>query len=248
MKWLKNLFNSKVVTATILFMLAVFVFLPQSAMATRYINYQSKTFVYPKINNMYVDHCLYWGKQCGQPAANEFCRIKGYEKAIEHQWRYKKPTRTLGSGQVCNINRGCGAISRVQCVKKGTASSPPSPGSGKIAVRIERKAHNCKQAGKLGSKYVRCRVSYSLENTTNKPIYWSSGKHQTAYGPTAKIDRRGFSYRYAAIQPGKKEIKTYDCVIPKGHGHGVYSASGSGRHYGDANKHSIRWRISMKCP
>lgn len=246
MKSINNLIQNNV-TATRLILLAVIFFIPQTTIATRYVNYQSKTFHYPKINNMNVDRCLYWGKQCGQPAANRFCRIKGYEKAVEHRWVYKNPTRILGSGQICNIRRGCGAFSKIRCVKKGAGSANPTA-SGKIAVRIERKAHNCRKAGRYRHEYVRCRVSYSLQNTTNKPIYWSSGKHQTAYGTTGKTDHRGFSYRYKAIQPGKKEIKTYDCVIPRGRGRGTYSAMGSGRHYGDSNKHKFKWRISMKCP
>jgi len=246
MKLLINLIHNYL-TITRLFLLAMIVLLPQATNATRYVNYQSKTFVNPTINYMYVDRCLFWAKQCGQPAADKFCRIKGYQKAAEHKWVYKKPTLILGSDQVCNIQKGCGAFAKIRCVTKG-ASSGNSTGSGKIAVRIERKAYNCKQAGRFRHEYVNCRVSYSLTNTTNKPIFWSSGESQRADGPTGKNVQGRVGYYHAAIQPGKKEIMTTYCVIPKGRGHGAFSASGSGRHYGDSNKHRFKWRISMKCP
>jgi len=220
-----------------------------SSQAARPVSSDSRTYVYPKVNGKLVDRCLYWGKQCNGPAADYFCRLKGYDKAAEFQWAYKNPTLILGSKKVCNIKKGCGAISRVRCVKAGGSSGhQPGTGSGRIVARIERKAYNCKEAGKLGSRYVSCQVKFSLLNSSNQPIHWSSGKWETAYGPTTKMSRRSVGYKHSILRPKKKEVYTLWCNVPKGRGNGVMSAWGSGRHKNDSNKNRFKWKVAFKCP
>lgn len=226
----------------LILLLAVTVLLPLPVFAMKPVPTGSKTFIYPKIKGYFVDRCLYWGKQCDGQAAQKFCRLKGYDRAGQFRWAYKRPTLILGSGQVCNIKNGCGAISRVQCVRGSTGSK-----SGRIVARITRSAFGCKEAGKIGGKYVKCQVEFSLQNTTGKTIQWSSGKHQTAWGPSTKPDRRSIGYLHP-IKPNEKMLFRYDCKIPKGSGRGVMSAWGSGRHHGDANKDRFKWKIAIDCP
>ena len=38
--------------------------------------------------------------QCDQPAADKFCRDKGFAGASTWKWEYVKPTLVQGSGQV----------------------------------------------------------------------------------------------------------------------------------------------------
>ena len=42
-----------------------------------------ETFREPKIDGTRVDWCLSWGTDCGQPAANEFCRRPGLQESAE---------------------------------------------------------------------------------------------------------------------------------------------------------------------
>lgn len=74
----------------------------------------TQTFVRPKLNGYWVDRCLSWGAQCNQPAADEFCRRKGYARASDFSWAGMSPTRILSSGQVCNLPI-CGGFTQVVC-------------------------------------------------------------------------------------------------------------------------------------
>jgi hypothetical protein len=62
-----------------------------------------------------LDWCLYWGKDCGQPAADYYCKKKGFQKAVD----YKKEksigkTKFLKTGDVCN-NSSCDGFEFIVC-------------------------------------------------------------------------------------------------------------------------------------
>ncbi len=64
-----------------------------------------RTFTRPRIGGMRLDWCRRFGSQCGRPAANAFCRSRGYRYAVSYakannigRWT---PTRVIGSGAVC---------------------------------------------------------------------------------------------------------------------------------------------------
>jgi|GEM_PF-3112976 len=106
---------------------------------------KSRTFSYPKVNGYYVDRCLTWGKQCNWPAAHKFCKKRGYQHATAWKWKYMKPTRTMGSGQVCNLagSRGCGGFSSVTC---GMNVSGQLQEGGEIQpLRQRRKGRPCSE-------------------------------------------------------------------------------------------------------
>ena len=76
-------------------------------------------FYTPKMGGVRVDGCLYWARQCGDPAANEFCKRKGYSKSsgwgVDH---HVSKTKVLGDGKICETGKNhpnCGAFSFINC-------------------------------------------------------------------------------------------------------------------------------------
>lgn len=48
-----------------------------------------------------IDHCLYWAADCDRPAANEFCRARGFRKAVDWELESVSPTFVMGDGSIC---------------------------------------------------------------------------------------------------------------------------------------------------
>ena len=67
-----------------------------------------------------VDICRVWGSDCGQPAADEFCRLQGFERAdmsmIDHDIGAATPTRTTGDGKICDQSF-CDGFGAISCVR-----------------------------------------------------------------------------------------------------------------------------------
>ena len=70
-------------------------------------------FANPTVRGMRVDHCLYFARQCDEPAASAFCRARGFAHALAWAWEQVSPTVILGDGGVCS--QGCGAFSSITC-------------------------------------------------------------------------------------------------------------------------------------
>ncbi len=66
----------------------------------------TKTFRYPTINGYRLDWCRLWAQDCGQGAADAFCRKIGFTRAIAFEEDYdigaRSPTYVIGSGKICN--------------------------------------------------------------------------------------------------------------------------------------------------
>ncbi len=72
----------------------------------------------PKVGKYALDYCRVWGKECGKPAADAYCRKRGYSKAIKFGvQKDKPPTRVIHGGKVCN-EPYCDRISWVACLAK----------------------------------------------------------------------------------------------------------------------------------
>ncbi len=71
----------------------------------------------PLVGGKRVDWCLTWGTDCGQPAADHFCKIQGYAGAETWRWEYVEPTIVLGDGNQCSGKRGCGGFSFIRCTQ-----------------------------------------------------------------------------------------------------------------------------------
>ncbi len=93
-----------------------------------------RTFNNPRINGYAVDRCLYWASQCNQPAADEFCRRNGFQRAKRFAWQFMAPTRILTTGQICKVpgRGGCGGFTQITCVggSGGGPTPPPQGGRG----------------------------------------------------------------------------------------------------------------------
>jgi hypothetical protein len=64
-----------------------------------------------------IDWCLTWATDCGQPAADAFCRMKGFDKAASfNRLANVPPTITLRDARTCDAP-GCDAIADVTCAK-----------------------------------------------------------------------------------------------------------------------------------
>jgi hypothetical protein len=79
---------------------------------------KSKVFENPTINGIRVDGCMKWGPSgCGDPAANHWCRSKGFRRATSWDTEKVHPTIFQASDspvKVCDYFF-CGAFSRVVC-------------------------------------------------------------------------------------------------------------------------------------
>lgn len=71
-----------------------------------------------------IARCMTSGKKCGQPVADEFCRLQGYRSASRYQrWYDAGPTIRLGNQKTCD-KRSCDALKNIQC-----SYAPPTGGS-----------------------------------------------------------------------------------------------------------------------
>ena len=65
----------------------------------------SRVFANPVWKGFRLDVCAQWGANCGKPAADAFCRSKGYSESL-HAEADAQPgnasTRVIGTDQICN--------------------------------------------------------------------------------------------------------------------------------------------------
>lgn len=61
-----------------------------------------------------LDNCLHFGKFCGKPAADDYCRIQGYERSTRFDFERASPTRVINFGQECK-GPGCVAFKFIVC-------------------------------------------------------------------------------------------------------------------------------------
>jgi len=81
-------------------------------------------FSVPEHRGRRISRCMTSGKKCGQPVADEFCRLNGYRSADQFQrWYDAGPTIRLGNQASCD-KRSCDALKNIQC-----SYAPPSSGS-----------------------------------------------------------------------------------------------------------------------
>lgn len=73
-------------------------------------------FNYPRINGAIVDHCVWFATRCGWPAANLYCRRRGFSRAI--YWSRFRPGRTWvqRSRRYC-VGYGCVGFQRITCIR-----------------------------------------------------------------------------------------------------------------------------------
>jgi len=77
-----------------------------------------RNFARPRIRGARLDWCREWGANCGRPAADAFCRAKGFSRAIRFRIAEnigaRQPTRIISTGQVCG-DAGCDGFKNIVC-------------------------------------------------------------------------------------------------------------------------------------
>jgi hypothetical protein len=73
-----------------------------------------RRFDNPMLGGRPLDHCLSYGRNCDKPAADEFCRRNGLQKAVEWNVTRVQYTNIL-SGEKCDIPAKCDAFTFVVC-------------------------------------------------------------------------------------------------------------------------------------
>jgi hypothetical protein len=77
-----------------------------------------KLFTHPTLFNYLVDYCLHWGQQCGAPAADEFCRRKGFSRhksfEVANDVGAKSQTLVLGDNKLCG-ELTCDGFASIRC-------------------------------------------------------------------------------------------------------------------------------------
>jgi hypothetical protein len=73
---------------------------------------QVRNFFAPHLEGARIDACLDGGA-CGKPAADAFCRVQGYDRAMIFQRESYASTRALDSGRLCTGD--CIAFRQVKC-------------------------------------------------------------------------------------------------------------------------------------
>ena len=107
---------------------------PASAVET------SHSFIAPVIKDFRLDWCRNWGVACGGPAAELFCREKGFDRAT--RWSIEPnvgargiPTLVFGDGRLCKAPN-CSGFRVIVCARLAAAPTKPTikllPGALKV--------------------------------------------------------------------------------------------------------------------
>ncbi len=85
----------------------------------------SRTYSYPQVSGLYIDHCETFGKNCGRGGAEQFCRSQGFSGASAWDEFNAGSTYVIGSNRACQSGR-CTGFSSVTCTN-GVASPYREP-------------------------------------------------------------------------------------------------------------------------
>jgi hypothetical protein len=116
------------------FLLFIMIVLPVSSTAD--VARKTERFEFPSIPygdkkddslGIRLDYCLSFGRDCGQPAADYFCRQNGYERASHFRKEDKiGHTKTLKTGEICKrANKNCGGFKYITCERTGVRIEEP---------------------------------------------------------------------------------------------------------------------------
>ena len=75
----------------------------------------AQTFVDPTLAGKHIDRCLFYARECNEPAGFAWCKRFGFTRMLKWEWKYQNPTYTLGDRKTCGS--GCGAFSTITCVR-----------------------------------------------------------------------------------------------------------------------------------
>lgn len=122
-----------------------------------------RTYRFPKVSGLAIDHCAQFGRDCGRGGADQLCRSQGFERASDWETFQAGQTFVIGSNRRCTSGN-CTGFSRVTCVNTAAAPKPfipqpvrPLPGpeqtfqypkyQGYAVDHCERFGRNCGRGG-----------------------------------------------------------------------------------------------------
>jgi hypothetical protein len=79
---------------------------------------RAQVFADPMAGSLPLDGCLYFARECGEPAASAWCASKGLGRATEFTgYRNVPQTQVLGDGKVCTAGPSgvCGTFTSITC-------------------------------------------------------------------------------------------------------------------------------------
>jgi hypothetical protein len=92
---------------------------------------QTQTFVAPAVNGVRIDWCAHFGRDCGKPAADLFCREMQFDQAAnfaieENVGARGQPTLVFGDGALCQAPE-CDGFRSITCSKTSVAEPTRTP-------------------------------------------------------------------------------------------------------------------------
>ena len=73
-----------------------------------------RTYFAPEVDGKRLDTCLTDGQNCGKPAADAFCKVEGYEKALLFQRETAAGTLQIGNRTSC-VGPSCSSFKQIKC-------------------------------------------------------------------------------------------------------------------------------------
>ena len=77
-----------------------------------------RNYFAPRQDGMRLDSCLTGASDCGKPAADAFCKARGFESALIFQREAAAHTIRLGSGGFCT-GPACASFRQIKCYAAG---------------------------------------------------------------------------------------------------------------------------------
>jgi len=81
-----------------------------------------RNYFAPQQDGARLDACLTDKSICGKPAADAFCKTKGFAQALTFQREAGNSTRRLDSGELCEGNN-CTAFRQIKCFSPGNTAT-----------------------------------------------------------------------------------------------------------------------------
>ena len=72
------------------------------------------TFTHPRLGGARLDWCLQWSASCGKPAADAYCRSRGFAGALNFSREPGVGRTALMSGGACN-GAACSGFRHITC-------------------------------------------------------------------------------------------------------------------------------------
>lgn len=128
----------------------------------------SQSFVAPVIKDFRLDWCRNWGIACGSPAADLFCKEKGFDKAT--RWSIDPnvgargiPTLVFGDGRLCKAPN-CSGFRVIVCARVAAAPAKPEINLLPGALKVKDKPAPAAPPPKIIKKAVKADVMRKVAN------------------------------------------------------------------------------------